>query len=705
MTANTPISIRIGANAHPGKVREENQDRISRFRCPFGEVFLVVDGMGGHEGGAIAAQMLIHGMETSLQELPPQMPPDEALRIAAGQTNADIYRQATSGDPQTAKMGATCVIALLNGRQVTIGHAGDSRAYLLRGGQLSALTRDHTVVQRMIEHDMLTEEEARHHPDASVVTRAFGQKSEVELEVSRSFEVFSSDRLLLCSDGLCGYVDDEAIQRVLGSTKDAQGITDGLIDLALQSGGEDNISVQVIAVEDPAPAGVYPAPIPAKRRYGLGLPRSIPTIALLLVAAFLVGTQAPWAPLLSKFFAGKSGPRVNATDDADLKQGESQGRPEVENMEQEVGEQEQEETFSEAQTGDAKPGIGDGKPLPVAATGEPESSGKLVTTPTPDETGSPAPPMIPLERLGVLGEGSGELKNKLSKLTRLGSIHVIRSGKGGSPFAEGYVYYRGGYETWANEILSQLRTVDDPQYSYNLKPWPQDLKDEYDQYQVIISAGKPRTGGSRKSENRVQGTIEDVQRPEEKDAGPAGENQKIRPAEPSPEREPPSSDNQPTSEAAEDSEKSEPTPRQEDSRPQRQLEPVAADGRSREANPPPKVGVTPAGDRIWWVLTPKHDRSQRPESIPERVKKNHEGRWLSPKVVPSNLAKVVKPGFIYFQLDFDEAARQVAGEMGYTAQAWPATIPREYRSRGEILIVLKLVASDSKQQRDGNTDE
>jgi serine/threonine protein phosphatase PrpC len=241
------LTFRIGAAAHRGKVRAENQDRISRFRSPFGEVLIVADGMGGHEGGALAAQMVVQGMERHLGALPAALPAAEALRAAAARTNAEVFARA--GDLATGRMGATSVLALLAGSEVTFSHAGDSRAYLWRGGVLSQLTRDHTLVQRMVDHQMLTEEQARDHPDASVVTRAFGQKPEIDLEVSAPLALREGDRVLLCSDGLCGSVDDAAIQSVLAAGGDAQAMTDALIELALAAGGEDNVSVQLLAVE------------------------------------------------------------------------------------------------------------------------------------------------------------------------------------------------------------------------------------------------------------------------------------------------------------------------------------------------------------------------------------------------------------------------------------------------------------------------
>ncbi|MEP7340902.1 MAG: protein phosphatase 2C domain-containing protein, partial [Acidobacteriota bacterium] len=222
--------LRVGAKSHTGLVRTENQDRMGRFPSPYGELFIVADGMGGHQGGALAAAMTTDGFEKYLRLLSPNLSPHDALQQAAQQINAEIYRVANSGDPSTAKMGSTVVLALVNGSQALIGHAGDSRAYLVRQGRLTRLTKDHSAVQKMIDHNMLTEAEARDHPDASIINRAFGQTPELELEISAPLAIARGDGLLLCSDGLCGYVDDSVIESAVGRYEDAQKIADALID-------------------------------------------------------------------------------------------------------------------------------------------------------------------------------------------------------------------------------------------------------------------------------------------------------------------------------------------------------------------------------------------------------------------------------------------------------------------------------------------
>jgi serine/threonine protein phosphatase PrpC len=261
--SNTPEALRleVGATSHQGLVRTENQDRMGRVLSAFGEVIIVADGMGGHRGGATAAAMVVEGFTTHLQNLPPMTPVADAIQHAAHLTNADIHRKATDGDPDTAQMGATVVLTLVIGNQLIVGHAGDSRAYLYRAGQFTRLTRDHSFVQRMVDRNLLTEEQARDHPNANVVTRAFGQKPDIEFEVSAPLILQPGDRIMLCSDGLCGYVEDAAIEQAMSQPVSAQQITDALIELALAVGGEDNVTVQVLQCYLPINQAVTAPPL------------------------------------------------------------------------------------------------------------------------------------------------------------------------------------------------------------------------------------------------------------------------------------------------------------------------------------------------------------------------------------------------------------------------------------------------------------
>jgi serine/threonine protein phosphatase PrpC len=308
--------IRAGAESAKG-LREENQDAMTRFLSRYGEVILVADGMGGHQGGATASDMVAKRYRLHLESMPPNMPLAEALQNATARVNDEIYERGHSGDPAVAGMGSTLVLAMLtqspNGWEVTVANAGDSRAYLVRDGVLRQLTKDHTAVQRMIDAGLLTEANARNHPNASVLTRALGQQPGTTVEVYPPFSLQGGDGLLLCSDGLAGYVADPEIARVVASAADPNSVVRSLIETALKSGSDDNITVQFLRIgEITAPVAMPPSPPPGvpvvaavRRKTG----RNIAIAAAILAAAL----AWPVGQLIGKWIHPKP-PDDNKTD-------------------------------------------------------------------------------------------------------------------------------------------------------------------------------------------------------------------------------------------------------------------------------------------------------------------------------------------------------------------------------------------------------
>src|SRR5271165_1457024 len=223
--------------------RDENQDSMSWKRVRWGELFIVADGMGGYKGGAIASKMTVEGVEKHLTETL-EVRFEDALQEAVRRVNEQIYREAHSGNSETESMGSTVVVALIAKEGLQVGHVGDSRAYLFRNGRLVRLTKDHTAVQRMLDAGMLTAEEARNHPDASVLSRAVGSKPEVEIEIGEPLKLEEGDAILLCSDGLSGFVEDRQIRQTLQRQSNIQRVPEALVKLALKSGSDDNITLQ-----------------------------------------------------------------------------------------------------------------------------------------------------------------------------------------------------------------------------------------------------------------------------------------------------------------------------------------------------------------------------------------------------------------------------------------------------------------------------
>lgn len=224
-----------------GLVRTNNEDSAYVGR----RVFAVADGVGGMPAGEVASALVIRAL-AKLDDSAEPADPIAALREAVESANRQIRKEAEA-DPLSDGMGTTVTALLLSGERIALLHVGDSRCYLLRGSQLSQLTRDDTFVQALVDQGLITREEARTHPRRSLVTQAV-QGDEVK-PVLTLLDPRAGDRLLLCSDGLSDAVTDAAIARVLGSDPDPQLCAEALVRLALSAGATDNVTVLVADVD------------------------------------------------------------------------------------------------------------------------------------------------------------------------------------------------------------------------------------------------------------------------------------------------------------------------------------------------------------------------------------------------------------------------------------------------------------------------
>ncbi|MGH2752462.1 MAG: Stp1/IreP family PP2C-type Ser/Thr phosphatase [Actinomycetota bacterium] len=230
----------IGAKTDVGRKREVNEDSFWVNE----PLFVVADGMGGHVAGDIASSTAVDTIkERSSTANPEDM---ETLAQLVLSANSRIWEKAQS-DHTLLGMGTTCTLLLLDSSKAHIAHVGDSRAYLLRDGELTQITEDHTLVGRMVKEGRLTEEEAEKHPQRSVVTRALGVDSQVEVDLL-TVDVQEGDRIVICSDGLSSMIGSAGITRVLEKEPDPQRAADGLVEAANEAGGEDNITVVVVDV-------------------------------------------------------------------------------------------------------------------------------------------------------------------------------------------------------------------------------------------------------------------------------------------------------------------------------------------------------------------------------------------------------------------------------------------------------------------------
>ena len=228
----------FGSRTDVGCVRDHNEDSL--IVAP--PLFAVADGMGGHAAGEVASEIAI----TVLSEKAPRTPDASALGRAVEDANRAVIL-AASEKRGRAGMGTTMTAAILQKDRLVVAQVGDSRAYLLHQGKLQQLTRDHSLMADMIEAGRLTPEEARTHPNRSVITRALGSDPRMVPDLYE-ITVETGDRLLLCSDGLSSMLEDAAIESVLSRTRDPQRCASVLVNEAIAAGGYDNITVIVADV-------------------------------------------------------------------------------------------------------------------------------------------------------------------------------------------------------------------------------------------------------------------------------------------------------------------------------------------------------------------------------------------------------------------------------------------------------------------------
>jgi serine/threonine protein phosphatase PrpC len=256
MQAATHHILEIGSESIAG-VRPDNQDRVAHFDSPFGHVFLIADGMGGYGGGGIASGLAISHLPEILWSVPTPATPQAALTSAIQDLNRIILDEGTAGGEAVEGMGTTLAIVLVrdtpDGALAIGAHVGDSRIYFLRGTQLFCLTKDHTLIERLLESGALTPEQAADHPQAGVLTRAVGRERVLPVDLTGWRLLKPGDMFLLCSDGLSGYASEDAIRQTLLCGDAPNGIASRLVDLALDEGSQDNISVLVFRVAGPPP--------------------------------------------------------------------------------------------------------------------------------------------------------------------------------------------------------------------------------------------------------------------------------------------------------------------------------------------------------------------------------------------------------------------------------------------------------------------
>ncbi|OEH85756.1 hypothetical protein BHU72_02950 [Desulfuribacillus stibiiarsenatis] len=240
------------AKSDVGLVRKTNEDSfLVRIQDGKQSIAIVADGMGGHQGGKIASKITV---ETILEGIDQFYPEDRdqiyeidstvAIKRAVKFANQRVYDTAQE-DKQLAGMGTTVVIALLNAEQVEIAHVGDSRAYIISKNGLTQITDDHSLVNELLAQGKITEEEAIHHPQRNMITRALGTSASVIIDIAKHVWEYE-DILLLCSDGLSESISSEVILQTFYEGHSLEDAVNSLLEKSLQAGGKDNITIVAI---------------------------------------------------------------------------------------------------------------------------------------------------------------------------------------------------------------------------------------------------------------------------------------------------------------------------------------------------------------------------------------------------------------------------------------------------------------------------
>jgi len=228
-----------------GRKRKHNEDSFGFFKVAEDEVLAIVaDGMGGHASGEVASRMAVETIQELYSKERKEQDVLEALRAAFEVANFSILQRSLEQEDLNG-MGTTATALVIKGDQTFLGHMGDSRAYLFRDSNVHQLTKDHSMVNRMVEEGLLSKEDAQRHPQRNVIYKALGVSRDAELDLIGPLSVQGNDIFLLCSDGLTNLVSDEELFTIVKRESPQKGC-ETLIQLANKRGGDDNITVQIL---------------------------------------------------------------------------------------------------------------------------------------------------------------------------------------------------------------------------------------------------------------------------------------------------------------------------------------------------------------------------------------------------------------------------------------------------------------------------
>ena len=230
-----------------GRQRKSNQDACYYTTEPIGDLqnlFLVADGMGGHNAGDVASKFTIESFIDIVKTHDDLRDAVTLLAQTVRDVNAKVYEKASEYLEYNG-MGTTLVAATIENNTIKIVNIGDSRLYLIENGNILQITRDHSLVEEMVNRGQINKEEARTHANKNIITRAVGASEDVTPEVF-SVDLTEDSKILICTDGLTNMVADDDILRIVGTSKNLKEVAEELVNTANDNGGKDNITVMLI---------------------------------------------------------------------------------------------------------------------------------------------------------------------------------------------------------------------------------------------------------------------------------------------------------------------------------------------------------------------------------------------------------------------------------------------------------------------------
>jgi protein phosphatase len=227
-----------------GNFRKINEDYVDYYTDETKRIYIIADGMGGHNAGEIASKLAVENTISYINSLPELDDLELSIREAVLDSNRKIFELSKSRDELNG-MGTTLTACLIKGGEMVVAHVGDSRCYIIRDKAISQVTKDHSLVQQLLDEGSITESEADNHPNKNIITRALGTSSTVEVDVTK-LDIKGIEKVILCTDGLSNLINEQELYDIVMKSDDCCA---ELVELSKSRGAKDNISVIVFEGE------------------------------------------------------------------------------------------------------------------------------------------------------------------------------------------------------------------------------------------------------------------------------------------------------------------------------------------------------------------------------------------------------------------------------------------------------------------------